>query len=243
MTSKKPSFNVSPDGYTVEVDGTIYSLEPRGNKHFHEIVGSHDPKDSPYRSGTLGEQLKLFNAALRNCNVEQARRVRWPMGHHRPFFLSGDGIILRPDEGALYFVDGLDKAAAYHYGFSDTIREIDSAMVLDRKVVGSLGSIAVSVDGLVRRMTFDAKLVENKLDINTELARDYITFFTGRQEAHQEAMSLLDELGCNLTVEVPLKGYAGKPVIGELMGAKLLIRRYCWIDYASGKMATFLVKK
>ena len=62
-TQRKPSFNVSQDGRTVEVDGTVYSLNPQGLRNIPELIKS-DFKG--FRKPSFNELLSLVRSSDRS---------------------------------------------------------------------------------------------------------------------------------------------------------------------------------
>lgn len=66
MTLQKPTFEVSPDGRTVDVDGTHYLLEPIISEDWRDIRDA--TCEDGFRVGTFGENVRLYLAALHNQN-------------------------------------------------------------------------------------------------------------------------------------------------------------------------------
>ena len=78
MTPRKPTFNVSKDGKTVEIDGVVYLFRPlRIECESSKIEGLPDE----FRQGTLAEQIAFIRAVYENREQSDITRTLTETGN------------------------------------------------------------------------------------------------------------------------------------------------------------------
>jgi len=185
MTNRKPTFNVSEDGTTVEVDGTTYFL---GLADPMDVVSLRRLNFDGYFGMTaLRGQLDLIHSAHVNDNYENRGSTEGIVKVTNAFrsrILAADTIF--------YLGRGLNFAIDYPKVEGG---KIDVSQRSLESCLGSkqIGRIYLSDDGLVRAIPYEGKS-KRTYSSNEMVESDYPLFLTGNEEAPHQIAGIIRSL-------------------------------------------------
>lgn len=97
----KPSFNVSSDGRTVEVNGVVYNVFPAGPGNLYKLKNADYGQG--FRQGTFGEEYLLFTGAYLNQQDSAAKEVINSM--NRLFGIVGNTVAYGGTKDLMFAID------------------------------------------------------------------------------------------------------------------------------------------
>ena len=183
---KKPSFNVSQDGKTVEVDGTVYSLIPKQGSFSQLFQGDYG---QGFRQGTFGEQLTFRHALEIHEDISEAKAA---LEVARRELTLGNTVFYRGRY--LFAVDNLDMVEEGGLG----------KMIVRETVAGGdkINGVFFSKNGNLRAIPYQEDITE---EYNAFLisGSTYPVFATGDRMASEKLAKILDKTKDRIFLSVP----------------------------------------
>lgn len=223
----KPSFNVSQDGRTVEVDGTVYSLNSQGPGTFLQL------RQADYGQGfeqaTFRQLLNLLNSAYLNQENGHANELVRTSSRK---LVMGNTLIYTTLEN-VFAIDNPqfngDKLVA-------TAKDLESR--LGKKQVRS---VTFSYDGLVRAMP-RLECESGRYNQFEVLALNFLTLITGDRDAPEKLAQILDMFKNPFFLSAPLLQGITIPGL-DGFGDRLDLVSYDWNELVGKDKNSFGVRK
>lgn len=231
---KKPSFNVSKDCKTVEVDGTVYSLSNR--KIGENIERLQTGCEEGFRPPTFSELLNLMHASHLNEDNEQAKKIIWSANNYGS--LIANTITKIKESGLIVALDN-PQFRENEYGNREVkINEKDLVDKL-RPVVGSdLSGWVVIGRGGARVMPI-SELNSGVYNPFTILAEEYPILLTGDKTSPEKLAQIAERTKKDIRLVIKNTASIMTPIFG--VGYMVTVGHSSW-GYAGG-FYTFDVRK
>lgn len=178
---KKPSFNVSKDGKTVEVDRVVYSTAPVNAGNFNNLRKSNYTKG--FRQSTFRELLNLENAAYINQEKDESKKLV-QFNREDCFPLVSDTIYYGGGKNLIFAID--------YPQLKDGKLTLNEKELTDKLGKTQIGSVIFSDDCFVRAIPRgENSRVYNAFQIS---GSDYPVFLTGDKLAPEKTAQILDKI-------------------------------------------------
>ncbi|MEK6836352.1 MAG: hypothetical protein AABX94_01645 [Nanoarchaeota archaeon] len=242
-TQRKPSFNVSQDGRTVEVDGTVYSLNPQGLRNIPELIKS-DFKG--FRKPSFNELLSLVHAACENSSIEESKKLIDSFRNEEIIIISNTCLFEFPLDitdynterhplSIVYAIDnpvilGNPEALSSDYLISQFVqrnKEVQSLNGLARDFYNkSHEAIRISSDGQMRAVP-NLRLGLEKVFNVPYTEDDELVFLTGNLDSPEKVREICSHIQSNLYLStggeyIPRMGTLVKGIIPKTREESLL---------------------